>query len=187
VQAALDAINAAGLLGVNMRFFAAQDKPAAEVCEQAVRACNAYVAIIGFRYGSLVPDRDMSYTELEFNTATENRIPRIVVLLRHVPSGKSLEDQDRSRIDRFRRRLLEGSGLVVAFAENPDQVQYEVFHALTQARPISIPAGDLDSVHNGIVGGQQYGDIVQARDVIGGISWRTWRQTEGDSATGRAD
>jgi len=62
-----------------------------------VRECDFYLAVVGLRYGSLVPDRadGLSYTELEFLTATRLGIPRLVFLLderAEVPS--SLVDPD---------------------------------------------------------------------------------------------
>jgi WD40 repeat protein len=132
VQAALDAIRAADLRGLDMRDFVAQDLPPAHVCEQAVRRCDVYLAVIGFRYGSIVSDRDVSYTELEFETATDAGIPRIVILLRDNSSNDLPVDNDRTRIDRFRHRLTAESGLTVTFAQNADQVEHAVYRALTE-------------------------------------------------------
>ena len=63
-QAALDAVGRAGLVPVDMRYFAARDGRPADYCSQRVRECEIYVAVIGFRYGSFVPGEMLSYTEL---------------------------------------------------------------------------------------------------------------------------
>jgi SOS-response transcriptional repressor LexA len=65
-----------------MAEFSAADRPVAEVCANRVRECNVYVGVLGTRYGSLVRDKpEMSYTELEFDTATEAGLKRLVFLL----------------------------------------------------------------------------------------------------------
>jgi Domain of unknown function (DUF4062) len=47
-----------------------------------VRGCEVSVGVLGTRYGSPVPDKpEMSYTELEFDTATDADLPRLVFML----------------------------------------------------------------------------------------------------------
>jgi hypothetical protein len=85
----------------------------------------------GFRYGSPVPHHadGVSYTELEFLTATLVGMPRLVFLLDErakVPS--SLVDPDRNAIDGFRDRLL-GAGLLVKTFTSPVDLGEAVLHA----------------------------------------------------------
>jgi hypothetical protein len=77
VAAAERAILACGHVVVQMADFPAADQAPAELCAGRVRGCEVYVGVLGTRYGSPVRDEpEMSYTELEFRTATEACLPR---------------------------------------------------------------------------------------------------------------
>jgi hypothetical protein len=77
VAAAERAISAAGHVIVDMADFPAAGQAPARVCADRVRGCDVYVGVLGTRYGSPVRDRHgMSYTELEFDTATEAGLDR---------------------------------------------------------------------------------------------------------------
>jgi tetratricopeptide (TPR) repeat protein len=117
---------------VDMRYFAARDEMPADYCRQRVRECDVYVAIVGFRYGSLVPGDALSYTELEFETAGSAGLPRLVFLLEGgTDSSQSLADADLRQVDAFRQRLRD-AGLIVRTFTSDTALELEVFHALSE-------------------------------------------------------
>lgn len=147
VQAALDAVSRAGMAPVDMQYFAARDSAPAEYCRRRVRGCEVYVAIVGFRYGTVVPGEAVSYTELEFQEAGAAGLPRLVFLLGEdagVPAG--LADANRGAVDGFRRRLRDAGLLVREFSSDAG-LELEVFHAL---RDLSEGAQGGSLVHPGL-------------------------------------
>ena len=131
-QGALDAVARAGMTPVDMRYFAARDDAPANYCRARVRECEIYVAVIGFRYGSMVPGEGISYTELEFEAATDAGMPRLVFLLEEaasLPEGQA--DVDLGPVEAFRQRLRDAAMVVRAFTSDAG-LELEVFHALTE-------------------------------------------------------
>ncbi len=131
VQAALDAVGRTGMAPVDMRYFAARDGRPADYCLQRVRDCEIYVAVVGFRYGSVVPGEVVSYTELEFQAASRAGLPRLVFLLEEAACPPGVADADHGAVEGFRRRLRDG-GLVVRGFATVDSLELEVFHALSE-------------------------------------------------------
>jgi hypothetical protein len=100
---------------VMMENFGAQAAQAREVCERELRVCDVLVGILGIRYGAHPDDDQTSYTELEYETAVRQRLPRLMLRLeeelageleREVPQGDDRAD----RQQRFRERV--GADLV---------------------------------------------------------------------------
>ena len=131
VQAALDAASRAGMAPVDMRYFAARDGRPAEYCRQRVHECEVFVAVVGFRYGSLVPGEAISYSELEFRAATVAGVPRLVFLLEEMACLPGMADADRRRVAQFREQLRVAGLLVRAFT-SADGLELEVVHALSE-------------------------------------------------------
>lgn len=133
--AAERAVNLARDAISDMAYFAACDDQPARVCEEAVREADVYVAVVGFRYGSPVRDRpELSYTELEFETATSASMPRLVFFLGDDTHGSRelLSDLNYGpRQEAFRTRLRD-SGLVISTVTTPDQLTTALLHALTE-------------------------------------------------------
>ena len=88
--------------------FGAQDVLSEEFCRKKVCECDVLVGILGERYGSSPEDSDLSYTEIEYNTAGDKGITRLMFV--STPSfpqpaeGAETPDQ-RVRQQAFRKRV----------------------------------------------------------------------------------
>jgi WD40 repeat protein len=139
VQAALDALAAADRLACDMRHFTADDRAPAQLCIETVRQCDVYVGLFGQDYGSPVCDRpEVSYTELEFLTALEEKVKRgmrVFAFLLDEKADEALGPLDerqasfRARQAAFRQRVLD-SGIVTASFATPGDLQYRLHLAL---------------------------------------------------------
>ena len=146
VTAAESAVKRAGGVITDMAYFAARDDKPSEYCRNMVRACDIYVGLIGLRYGSPVRDLpEASYTELEFDTATEAGKTRLIFLLDEneaLPIPPTwLRDDDPDLVARqqaFRKRLR-GAGVITRTFASPQQLETELLHALQEARGPDAP------------------------------------------------
>jgi hypothetical protein len=132
------AVSAAGHAIGNMADFAAIDRAPASVCIDKVKGSDVYIGIYGLRYGSPVRDQpEISYTELEFNTATAMGIPRLVFLLdadsedHGLPAKALIDRQYGDRQDAFLKRVKE-AGLTLKRFRNPDDLRGLVERSLRE-------------------------------------------------------
>jgi hypothetical protein len=132
VGAAEAAVCRAGHAIVDMRYLSAADAGPADRCISMVASADVYVGIIGLRYGSMVPGRaNQSFTELEFETATFLRLPRLIFMIgadgQLPPADQSVEH--RMRQGAFRRRLRD---LTFAAVASPAELEIGVYQALME-------------------------------------------------------
>ncbi len=146
VDAAEAAVRRAGDAVTEMAYFPAGDDKPANYCQVQVRECDAYVGLVGLRYGSPVQDRpEVSYTELEFETATEAGLPRLIFLLDEqamlpIPAAHLMDtDPDRQARQRaFRDRLL-GAGIMIAKVATPEELEVGLLQALHSLKLSPLP------------------------------------------------
>ncbi|MBM3129273.1 MAG: DUF4062 domain-containing protein [Chloroflexi bacterium] len=92
-----------------MEYYLADDRLPAAKCVADVKACDIYVGVYAWRYGT-IPDAEnldrLSITEMEYRAAREEGIPCLIFL----HDGKSpwspdLVDDDKTRIKTFRKKV----------------------------------------------------------------------------------
>ena len=147
VAAAERAISAEGHVIVDMADFPAADQPAARLCMDRVRGCQVYVGVLGTRYGSPVRDKpEVSYTELEFEAATEAGLDRLVFVLDTeaadvgLPVSALIDRKFGARQDAFRRRVRD-SGLVTGSFASPAGLGQLVERSLRELARARRPGG----------------------------------------------
>jgi len=150
VDAAEAAVVRSGHAITDMAYFAARDSEPADYCRQMVEAADVYVGIVGRRYGApLRGQPELSYTELEFQTATDLGLPRLIFLIREEaqlpqPTDQSAEHDARQAA--FRQRL-QSSEVTTAWIASPADLEIGLHQSLvelpalgpTQAAPRRFP------------------------------------------------
>ena len=137
VAAAEQAVIRAEGTVLDMEYFAAREDKPADYCRERVGRADVYVGLIGFRYGSPVrDDPERSYTELEFDAATELGVPRLVFLLDEdavlpLPRTFLTDPVFEERQQAFRARV-KAAGTTVQLVESPDRLETVLLHALTE-------------------------------------------------------
>ena len=143
VAAVERAVSAAGHVIVDMADFPAADQASAQLCADRVRGCEVYVGVLSTRYGSPVRDKpEVSYTELEFDTATEAGLNRLMFVLDAdaenigIPLSRLIDREFGDRQEAFRRRVRD-SGLTIQSFASPaglGQLVERSLQELAQAR-----------------------------------------------------
>src|SRR5512133_2052032 len=179
VAAARDAVIKAGDAVTDMAYFPAREGKPAQVCREAVAAADVYVLITGFRYGSPVRDRpELSYTELEHETAEQRGIPRLVFLLGDDTEGPAAMFGDLehgARQHAFRDRLA-GSGVTTATVTSPGELETALLHALSALPRPEQQSTPPEAPHTA-VGRRVWTIPARVRGFTGGPSyWRSWRR-----------
>ena len=76
----------------SMEFFGARADQPIETCLQEVRASDILVVIVGHRYGSVVPDLGISYSEAEYTEAYRLKKPCLVYKV--LAAGRRIGSKD---------------------------------------------------------------------------------------------
>lgn len=106
-QAAVSAILTLGHIPAGMELFTANDKSQWETIERWINESDAYMLILGGRYGSIDEATGISYTEKEFNYAVKAKKPLFSVVI----NEQALKDK------------IKNLGVEVTELENPKELK----------------------------------------------------------------
>jgi len=136
-QAVVQAVLKYGFIPAGMELFAAQDKEQMTVIKRWIDESDAFIILLGGRYGTVEATTGKSYTELEFEYARECSKPYFPVVLsdsfikRKTDAASRLEDvvetSEPQLLAKFRSRLLENMS---GFADDMKDVAHEVLLGL---------------------------------------------------------
>lgn len=90
---------------MGMERFTATSMPPIERCYEEIRQCQYCVCLLGFRYGSLYKDSNLSYSELEFNEAERLGLPILVFIQSGSIDPDKIDLEDFSRREAYKKRL----------------------------------------------------------------------------------
>lgn len=105
-QAAVSTILEAGHIPAGMELFSATDQTQKEVIKKWIDESDVYMLILGGRYGSMDPESGTSYTEWEYNYATEAKKPLFAVVINNDALDVKISKGGRSMIEQVNPQLL---------------------------------------------------------------------------------
>lgn len=130
-RTAIDTVHEMGHHAIAMEHYGAVDRDAVEKCLADVRKCRVFISIIAWRYGYIPVGFEKSLTEMEYQEAVREEIPRFVFLLdENTPWVPALIDRDRTRIETFRDDLE--AARIVGYFNSPDSLGKGILAALAR-------------------------------------------------------
>jgi hypothetical protein len=107
-EAVIKTLLSANCIPAGMEMFPASDDQKFELIKRVIDLCDYYVVIIGGRYGSVDPEKEISYTEMEFDYAVQAKKPVMAFLHGdpgRLPGNKlELDGKLREKLDGFRQK-----------------------------------------------------------------------------------
>lgn len=137
-QAAVQAILNAGHIPAGMELFAAGDKSQMQVIRDWIQESDVFMLILGGRYGSIEPESDQSYIQLEYEYATKNDIPHFAVVISERGLDLKVEKQGKGVLELAHsekynefKKLVTASKMV-KFWDNTSEIELAVFKSLAE-------------------------------------------------------
>lgn len=135
-QAAVSAILKSGHIPAGMELFTAGDRSQMETIKKWIDESDVYMLILGGRYGSIEPTSRISYTELEYDYAIQQKKPLFAVVIKEealeqkIKSGGSafLERDNPKELALFRSKVLSN---ISSFFEDSKDIKLCIHETLS--------------------------------------------------------
>lgn len=91
-----------------MEYFGSSPDNPLEVCLRQVRESRVFIGIIGMRYGSINEEKNLSFSELEYNEAMKANIPTLIYIIDEdypIPSKYVDKGESAERLEEFKKQL----------------------------------------------------------------------------------
>ena len=141
-QAATQSILAMGHLAAGMELFPASDLTQLDLIKRVIAESDYYVVLIGGRYGSIHPEKGISFTELEYDDALELAKPILGFVVRDVGKLAServeVDQGRRAALERFREKVLSKT---CQLFEDPRDLGLKVMSSLVNETRINPQVG----------------------------------------------
>lgn len=135
-QSVIQALLIAGCIPAGMELFPAGNDEKWRLIQRVIAECDYYLLVIGGKYGSVDPDTEVSYTEMEFDYAES--IGKPIMAFLHGEPGQlkgaqlELEKEPREKLDAFRAKVE--ASRVVKYWTTPSELPGHVALALMETR-----------------------------------------------------
>jgi hypothetical protein len=139
-DAVVKAVLKMGHLPVGMEMFNAADQQQWEIIKRHIDNSDYYVLIVANRYGSIGPE-NISYTEQEYEYATEKGVPCLGFLLQKGtawPDTMVETGPAKKKLDAFKKKV---GSRPVNFWDNTDKLALQVYASLSEAITLTARPG----------------------------------------------
>jgi len=138
-QAAVEAVLDAGHIPAGMELFSAEDKSQMRVIERWIDESDAYMLILGARYGSIEPQTQRSYTHLEYEYASKKGKPLFAVVIEETfleayrkdktkrIGSRAMKEEHPDKLENFRKLVCSN---MIGRWENTDQIKIAIMKSL---------------------------------------------------------
>ncbi len=132
-QAAVEAILKAGHIPAGMELFAAGDKSQLETIKKWIDASDIYMLILGARYGTIEPETNLSYTEVEYDYALTKNKPFFAIVIDEKAikkrQKKFIEKDNADKLEIFRKKVLSKTS---SFFFEPKDVKLSIHESINK-------------------------------------------------------